>query len=539
MPLTSFGSAFSRAMRRLALSLPAVLVLTSLTAAQAHASTCVPVPPYATEADRIGVNVITDHGKSILDYDVDAFKAGWYVDYGPEAVYSAAAPNDATLAPESAAALIQDGIWLPLVASVDAGLLVTHGLALMPVLRLSDLEETGWQGYVGGLVDRNPGALWVIGNEMDRHGQDGRTPAQYAVIYRRVYQFIKQRDPTSRIAIGAVVQPTPLRRRYLDMVMDEYQRRYGAKLPVDVWNVHSFILQEKIDDWGASIPPGTEAWAHEGMLYKVSDHGDIEIMKQLVRDFRTWMDQRGYRNAPLIVSEYGILMPPDYDAGCGRVYDYAFVSEYMLASFAFFRAAVDAQTGLPGDGSRLVQAWSWYSLNDYVYSYPDRMDGFNGNLLDHDSGQITPLGKDFAQYASRHGADYVDLAVRTASARPVSIPAGAGASVTLNVSLFNRGNLAAQNARVRVWLGDPDAGGTLLGQKFLAGALAPRCRATADLEYQVRLPALPVGYYNLVVEAAAGGASPDAIPGNDRATAVLRVGEDSDFSSVHLPLLGR
>ncbi len=527
VPGTSAWRAAQR--RRLAFSLPIALVLVSLLAAPVRAATCTPLPPYATEADRVGINVITDYGKSIFDYNVVAFTAGWYIDYRPEALFSA-------VLPPTAASQADAAVMLPLVASVDSQALIQHSMAHMPVLRLSDLEGD-WHDYVGSLIDRHPGSLWAIGNEQDRDLQDGRTPAQYAVIYHDVYHFIKQRDPTSRIAIGAVVLPTPLRRHYLDLVLNEYRRRYGAQMPVDVWNIHAFILREN-DEWGAGVPPGMEAYAHEGILYDVPDHGNLEILKQWMRDFRQWMARHGYRDTPLIVSEYGILMPPDYDAGNGRVYDHAFVRDFMLGSFEFFRTAVDAQTGLAADGNRLVQAWSWFGLNNYVYSDPDRLDGFNGNLLEHDSGQITPLGQDFVQYTQRYDLDYVDLAVRRASASITSIPVGAaGTNVRLDVSLFNRGNLATQRARLRVWLGDPQAGGTLLGEQTIAGTLSPRCRSLADSQIQVTLPALAVGHYNLTVEAIHDGPARDAIAANDRAIIVLRVGEDADFSRVFLPLL--
>ncbi len=530
MHLTSPHNPYRHPLRAV-FSLVAALTIAAVAFMPAHAGTCTPLPPYASEADRIGVNVIIDHGKTLADYDVTNIKAGWYIDYQ-------AAPSDGTAALRLEAIRPDAAVLSPQLALDDAAVLATHSMAYMPILRLTDLDGD-WEGRIGELVDQSPGSLWAIGNEMDRVGQDGHTPAEYAVIYHDLYRFIKQRDPTSRIAIGAIVQPTPLRLRYLDMVLNEYQRRYGTKLPVDVWNIHAFILREDPDAWGADIPPGLEAYAHLGKLYEVADHGDIEIFKQSIRNFRYWMAERGYRNYPLIVSEYGILMPPNYDAGDGRKFDYEFVSEYMLASFEFFRTATDSSTGYSNDGNRLVQAWSWYSLNDYVWSTPDREDGFNGNLLDHDTGAIQLLGQDFARYVRQYSLNYIDLAPRQFSPAKLSLPAyTADVPLDVSISLFNRGNLAANNVRLRFWLGDPDDGGRLIGQKYLVAVLAPRCRATADAEHRLRLPALPPGIHNLVIEATSS-TQPEGIPGNNRAVVVLQAGGEDDFTSLFLPLLRR
>lgn len=540
MPITLIHNRRRRALRhRLQFSLPIALILAGLFALPVQASTCIPLPPYASEADRIGFNfIIRSSGKSILNYNVDPLNAGWYIDYRPEPYLNtaslfaeAANPDDPALSGQN------NSIFLPQIASAQPEFLVNHNLAHMPVIRIGDLTDAGWEGYVSRLVQKKPGNLWVIGNEMDRLGQDGLRPDEYAVIYHDTYKLIKQTDPSAQVAIGAMVQPTPLRRRYLELVMEEYQRRYSARMPVDVWNIHAFILREDYT-WGAGIPPGMDAYAHLGTLYEVPDHGDIEILKRLVRDFRTWMAQRGYRNTPLIISEYGILMAPDYDAGNGRVYDSAFVKEYMLASFEFFRAAANAQTGYPSDGNRLVQSWAWYSLNDYVYVPDVQEDGFNGNLLDHDSSVITPVGKAFAEYAGRYSLDYLDLALHRINVSQTSIPAGTeGIALTVNASFLNRGNLAANRARLRFWLGEPGSG-TLLAEKPLTEPVPIRCRAPVSATVRLRLPALPVGFHHLVVEVV-DAARTDAIPGNERAAFTLRVGDASDFDTLFVPIIAR
>ena len=51
---------------------------------------------------------------------------------------------------------------------------------------------------------------------------------------------------------------------YLDLVLDSYRALYGTPMPVDIWGVHNFILNEVSCDyepgncWGAEIPPGID-----------------------------------------------------------------------------------------------------------------------------------------------------------------------------------------------------------------------------------------------------------------------------------------
>ena len=95
-----------------------------------------------------------------------------------------------------------------------------------------------------------------------------------------------------------------------------------------------------------------------------------------VRQMRTWMADHGYRDTPLWVTEYGILMPADYGFSPARV------AAFLVATFDDFRTACDPALGLPTDGNRLVQRWLWFSA--YAADFP------TGNLFAAD-GQPTPL----------------------------------------------------------------------------------------------------------------------------------------------------
>jgi hypothetical protein len=247
------------------------------------------------------------------------------------------------------------------------------------------VSEGGYRPDADGIraaASANPGSIWLVGNEPDVVWQDATTPERYARVYHELYYLLKLADPTCRVAIGGVSQPTPLRLTYLDRVLSAYQDRYGEPMPVDVWNVHNFILREEKDSWGVGIPPGFDATS--GVLYEIDDHDDVEVFRQQILDFRRWMAEHGRRDRPLVVSEYGIVMPPDYG------FDRERVRRFMFATFDYFLTAVDEEVGYPEDDNRLVQWWAWYSLADTTYP--------TANLFDPATRLPTPLGEAFARY---------------------------------------------------------------------------------------------------------------------------------------------
>ena len=313
------------------------------------------IPPFGRLC-RFGVGAEPD----IDLYKVNSLRIGWYVDWTTTA--SPARPG---------------------------------GITYMPTVRL---RQVGTEAYnfwpdeatLAAVIATNPGAIWLIGNEPDRRRwQDSLEPRVYARAYHDLYYWIKGQDPQAKIGAGGIVQPTPLRLQYLDMVLESYQQRYGEPMPVDLWNIHAFILRERSCDyypedcWGAEIPPGIDA--PEGMLYDIQDNDNIEIFKEHITRFRQWMADRGYQDRPLIVTEFGVQMWTDYGFPPERV------NAYMNATFEYLLNAT-GPTGYPNDEYRLVQRWAWYSLAD---------DDFNGWLFDPQTKARTVFGDNFAAYTAQ------------------------------------------------------------------------------------------------------------------------------------------
>jgi hypothetical protein len=257
------------------------------------------------------------------------------------------------------------------------------GIMFWQTVRVSQRGiETDWT-QMAAAAEANPGSIWQVGNEPDVVWQDNVTPERYAVIYHDAYTFIKSHDPTAQIAIGPISVLTPLRQAYLDIVLDTYQATYGHSMPIDVWNVHAYILREENDSWGVGMPPGMGG--ESGLLYEIEDHGDIEIFRQNILEFRAWMADRGFTERPLAVTEFGVLMPADYgfppeDNGL-----------FMQEALEFMLTAAN-ETGYPQDGGRLVQWWFWYSLYDTVGYYDV------SNLYDRETGFLTYLGETWVRF---------------------------------------------------------------------------------------------------------------------------------------------
>jgi hypothetical protein len=255
----------------------------------------------------------------------------------------------------------------------------------------------------------NPGSVWIIGNEPEHRTQGGNTPEMYAVMYHEAYYFIKGVDPDAQIAIGGIVQPTPIRLQWLERCLAHYEKTYHEPMPVEIWNTHIQILCETCT-WGAGKPVGLED--QPGTAYEIKDNFSVLKLRELIEALRTWLVAHGQGNKPLIVSEFGVLMPPSYfdpynpceDCGGYRSGDEA-VAGFMRKSFAYFMTERDPLYGYAPDGNRLVQRWMWFSLNHPLYDEgPGFAPGGMGGALYYwdNPSQRTPLGDAYRAYVRRY-----------------------------------------------------------------------------------------------------------------------------------------
>ena len=231
-------------------------------------------------------------------------------------------------------------------------------------------------GIITAIAVARPGSTWLISNEPDVRWQDNVTPDVYARLYREAYQAIKAGDPSAVVAAGGISEPTELRLKYLDRVLQEYQNAFGETLPSDAWHIHNYMLREERNSWGVDIPPGLSE--NTGVLYGIDDSANLAMFKSQIVRFRGWMADRGYRGQPLLISEFGIPMPADYG------FPPDVVETFLRETWRYFLTASDPALGDPNDGGRLVQRWCWFSME--FADYP------TGDLVDSEANRWTTLG---------------------------------------------------------------------------------------------------------------------------------------------------
>jgi hypothetical protein len=331
--------------------------------------------------------------------------------------------------------------------------------------------------------------------------QDDLQPHIYALAYHDLYYLIKKADPTAQIFAGAIVQPTPLRLQYLDLVLKSYYQQFGEGLPVDGWAIHNFILNEASCDhykdlqvcWGADIPPDIEAI--DGLRIEPSQNDDFTLFVEQVTRFRLWMATRGYMGKPLYVSEYGVLMPDWLGFPSERV------NEFMNKSFDYLLNTTNPIYGDPADGYRIVQRLAWFSTTTT---------DFNGYLFQRDSDsapyQLSPMGENWVSY--------VNAITTTTDLYPLYITFDPGAplakqgpvDVKVKAVVANSGNtLNAQPLTVHFYDGDPNQGGTLIGSK---SATLAGCGETTELS--ITWPNVTPGKYTVFVSVDSNGSIPDS-----------------------------
>ena len=381
---------------------------------------------------------------------------------------------------------------------------------------------------VAALAEAHPGEIWLAGNEPDRRiYQDDMTPAAYARAYHDLYQAVKGADPTAVVVAGNIVQASPLRMQYLDQVLAAYRARYGSAMPVDVWGIHTFVLNEQLGQWGAEIPRGVSAT--EGWVLRTADNADFGRFVEQITGFRQWMAANGYRNRPLYVTEHGVLMPDGYGFG---PFSPAEVSAYMTKTFSYLLETVDVNWGYPADNQRLVQHVSWYSVNDKFN--PTTWSGFNGYLFDPNLGnQRSPMGDAYANFTAQQ-VSQTDLLVSELNFTPaVPLTGTLPITVTVQAVVGNSGNTVSKKAfSLRLYQGNPANGGQLLEGALYTGTLAG-CGQTRTYTYTWRN--VTPGQYDLYAVVGAGVGVTDVQPANNQLQKTLRFAEKLLF----LPILRR
>jgi len=258
----------------------------------------------------------------------------------------------------------------------------------------------------------------------------------------------------------------------------------------DVYTIHGFILNEaqlydangKAISWGAGLPVGYNpaTWPAPELIHPEFGETwkvyDINIFKQRLLAFRQWMKNQGDQNKPLWITEYGVLFPP-----MGNPYLYVSdpdTANYMVQTYDLMLGYKDPALGYPADGNRLVQKWTWFSLND-------RRTAFGGTIFDPVNTYPTVVGDMFAQYDPPLSAvpvtnPTVYVVPNGLSATPISRSSVAG---LLNYKISLRiSNHVSSDRRTGITVNLYE-GNTLIGS---INTQIPRCSGTAVADFLLK-----------------------------------------------------
>jgi hypothetical protein len=173
---------------------------------------------YPSAHQRFGVTV----GGNISQFDVAAFPAGSYMDW-----------------------------------SVHQDPTHPNSMIYYPVV-LRNRSNGSWPtgADLTTAVQNTPGATWMIGSEAETVWMDNVTPEEYARAYHDVTTAIKALDPTAKFAFTSVATVSTLRLAWLDKALAAYRSLYGVDPQVDMWTVHTYVVNEMAREWGSELPTG-------------------------------------------------------------------------------------------------------------------------------------------------------------------------------------------------------------------------------------------------------------------------------------------
>ena len=429
--------------------IPALLslfVLTSIASAESDIprSTFANVLAETGPSCRYGVAALGSQQMSWLDQ----FKVGWYVNFGYQRYPGA--PN---------------AEYVPVVHVQQ----LRNGCTRLPGYTTDPpLSDAG----LGASVRGHLGALWIVGNEPDRgpnpedttcshRVQDDTAPEVYARAYFDVYSYIKNVDPTARVANAGLVEITPGRLQYLDIVWNTYRALFGVDMPVDVWNMHLYVLPEALPGGQpngiANIAVGTDpslAIRESGDqatncpradVYCWAEHDDMTAFAGQIAAMRQWMKDHGQRERPLMISEYSLLYyyiidDPTKPANCylkdeyGNCFTPTRVTNFLSRSMDYLETAASPVLGYPRDENRLVQRWLWYSV-------ASEGAGDVSNLTDSTATQVTLVGNAYVSRAAAAPRNVNLFPTAAFGARGALSVGGGTSNVLLTAEVRNQGTV--------------------------------------------------------------------------------------------------
>jgi len=172
-------------------------------------------------------------------------------------------------------------------------------------------------------------------------------PNEYVTWYHDFRAFVHRLNPRVLVVPGDLqsawgkLQGTDLIVAY----QKAYRKKYGKPMPIDALGLHCYLTGNKPPKWAKPEPVSVPAF------------------QKKIRTMRTFMKRAGLQHAALAITEMGV-----FNHCCDPPLSKARLIEIMTGAIRFMEGpkGKDKTIGMPSDGHRLVQKWSYSAFPHLV-----------------------------------------------------------------------------------------------------------------------------------------------------------------------------
>ncbi|MDP7132113.1 MAG: hypothetical protein QF437_16575 [Planctomycetota bacterium] len=190
---------------------------------------------------------------------------------------------------------------------------------------------------------------------------------EYVTWYHDFSEFVRGLNPKIKLAPGDLQSAWGILQgpEQIEKYMRAYRKKYGKEMPIDALGLHCYITGNKPPDW-----------AKPEVI-------SIDAFKQKIRTMRAWMKKAGLQDTAFIITEMGV-----FNHLCEPKLTEARLIEIMEGAIHFMEGpeGMDKDIGMPSDGNRLVQKWSYSAFPHLVKN-----------------GKLTPKGEAYRALAEKYG----------------------------------------------------------------------------------------------------------------------------------------
>ena len=304
----------------------------------ADATQCKPISAPYTMKDRFGLSGNDGDNPAIAELGVS-----WYLNWG--------------YTPDNSSSLIE---YLPMVLHTQGEDFASYDAFKSAIMAVKTNRPEAYGNCT----------TWLIGNEVGLSvtgGGEIYPPEKYAEYFKKYADWISQLGTelgvTYKLAAGSVITrpdielhvesrtiPEDVRPKktkingslYMEKALKIYKIKYNTKMPVDVFQLHPYMFDGKID-------------------FK------INMFKQSVTSFRTMLQKQGYKDKEVWITEWGNLVD---DPNKKNDTTFADSIKIMNEGIPWLTRVNSGTDGMPADGNKLIQRWGWFTFK-YLKDTPN------------------------------------------------------------------------------------------------------------------------------------------------------------------------